>query len=233
MTVQNINRYLDHAILKPDMTRQEAIEAIQLGIDYKVRTVCVRPCDIELAVEMCKGTETEVSCTLAFPHGCTMSAVKADEARHYIAAGVHEIDMVANYGFIRSGLWDDVTADIHAVVEVAKPAGVPLKVIFETAWLTLDEIKRTVQCAIDAKADFVKTSTGFNGEGATVEQVQAMLDAAQGRIKVKPSGGIRDRARAELFIEMGAHRLGNGYTSTAAICGEPSAVSKQQAANSY
>ena len=233
MTIHNINRYLDHAILKPEMTRQEVIDAIQLGIEYKVRTVCVRPCDIELAVAMCKGTETEVSCTLAFPHGCTMSAVKADEARRYITAGVHEIDMVANYGFIRSGMWDEVTADIRAVAEVTQPAGVPLKVIFETAYLTLDEIKRTVQCAIDAGADFVKTSTGFGGEGATEEKVQAMLDAAQGRIKVKPSGGIRDRARAEMFIAMGAQRIGNGYTSTKAICGEPSAVSNQPSANGY
>ena len=233
MTIQNMNRYLDHAILKPEMTRQEVIDAIQLGIEYKVRTVCVRPCDIELAVAMCMGTETEVSCTLAFPHGCTMSAVKADEARRYIAAGVHEIDMVTNYGFIRSGMWDEVTADIRAVAEVTQPAGVPLKVIFETAFLTLDEIKRTVQCAIDAGADFVKTSTGFGGEGATEEKVQAMLDAAQGRIKVKPSGGIRDRARAEMFIEMGAQRIGNGYTSTQAICEEPSAVSDQPSANGY
>lgn len=218
MTVQDINRYLDHAVLKPEMTRQEAIEAIRLGIDYKVRTVCVRPCDIELAVEMCRGTETEVSCVLAFPHGCTSSLAKADEARRYIAAGTHEIDMVANYGFIRSALWDEVVADIRAVTEVARPAGVLVKVIFETAHLTLDEIRRTTECAIEAGADFVKTSTGFGGPGATVEGVQAMLDAAQGRIKVKPSGGIRNRADAERFIEMGAERIGNGYSSTPAIC---------------
>ena len=218
MTVQDINRYLDHAVLKPEMTRQEAVEAIQLGIDYKVRTVCVRPCDLELAVQMCRGTESEVSCVLAFPHGCTSSLAKADEARRHVASGVHEIDMVANYGFIRSGMWDEVTADIRAVVEVTRPAGVLLKVIFETAQLTIPEVQRATGCAIEAGADFVKTSTGFGGEGATVEVVQAMLDAAQGRIKVKPSGGIRDRASAERFIEIGAHRLGNGYSSTPAIC---------------
>ena len=218
MTVKDINRYLDHAVLKPEMTREEAIAAIQLGIDYKVRTVCVRPCDIELAVEMCKGTESEVSVTLAFPHGCTMSTVKADEAKRYIAAGVAEIDMVVNYGFVRSGMWDEVVADIRAVTDVAKPVGVPIKVIFETAYLTLDEIKRTVQCAIEAGADFVKTSTGFAHEGATEEKVQAMLDAADGKIKVKPSGGIRDYARAAMFVEMGAMRIGNGSTSTVAIC---------------
>lgn len=218
MSVPNINRYLDHAVLKPELTRQEATEAIQLGIDYKVRTVCVRPCDIELAAKMCKGTDSEVSCVLAFPHGCTSSAVKADEARRYIEAGTNEIDMVVNFGFVRSAMWEEVVADIRAVTDVAKPAGRLVKVIFETAYLTLDEIAHTVESAIEAGADFVKTSTGFASEGATEEKVQAMLDAARGRIAVKPSGGIRDRARAELFVEMGAKRLGNGYTSTVAIC---------------
>ena len=86
MNVENINRYLDHAVLKPELTREEARQAIQLGIDFAVRTVCVRPCDIELAAAMCRGTETEVSCVLAFPHGCTTSAVKAAEAKQYVAA---------------------------------------------------------------------------------------------------------------------------------------------------
>jgi deoxyribose-phosphate aldolase len=232
MTVKEINRYLDHAVLKPELTRQEAIDAIKLGLDYNVRTACVRPCDIEVAAAICKGTETEVSCVLAFPHGCTSSLVKGDEARRYIAAGTNEIDMVVNFGFVRSGMWDEVVADIRAVTEVAGPAGVLVKVIFETSYLTIDQIKRTTECAIEAGADFVKTSTGFGGEGATVEKVQAMLDAARGRIKVKPSGGIRDRARAEMFIEMGAERIGNGYTSTPKICdGAP--AGKDKAAGDY
>jgi deoxyribose-phosphate aldolase len=218
MAVENINRYLDHAVLKPEMTRAEAIEAIQLGIDYAVRTVCVRPCDIELAARMCLGTDTEVSCVLAFPHGCTSSAVKGEEARLYIAAGTNEIDMVVNYGFIRSALWEEVRKDIQAVTHVAEPAGVLVKVILETCQLTLDEIRRATECAVEAKADFVKTSTGFSEGGATEEAVRAMLEAGGGRIKVKPSGGIRDRTRAEMFIEMGALRIGNGSTSTPAIC---------------
>jgi deoxyribose-phosphate aldolase len=224
MTVLDIHRYLDHAVLKPEMTRREVIDAIRLGLDYKVRTVCVRPCDIGLAAEMCTGTETEVSCVLAFPHGCTSSLVKGDEAKRYIAAGTDEIDMVVNFSFVRSEMWDEVVADIRAVTEVAKPAGVLVKVIFETSYLTLDQVRRTTECAITAGADFVKTSTGFGGEGATVEGVGAMLDAAHGRIKVKPSGGIRDRARAELFIEMGALRIGNGFSSTPAICSSGDAI---------
>ena len=218
MKIEHINRYLDHAILKPEMTRAETIEAIELGIKYAVKTVCVRPCDLTLAVDMCRGTETGVSCVVAFPHGCTSSAVKAAEAREQIKAGTAEIDMVANYGFIRSGMWDEVTADIKAVTDVARPAGVLVKVIFETCYLTMDEIKRTTECAIRAQADFVKTSTGFAGDGATEEGVRAMLDAAGGRIKVKPSGGIRDYERAAFFINLGASRIGNGFTSTQAIC---------------
>ncbi|MFW5689887.1 MAG: deoxyribose-phosphate aldolase [Spirochaetota bacterium] len=218
MSVENIHRYLDHAVLKPELSRAEAREAIRLGIDYKVRTVCVRPSDIELAAEMCKGTETEVSCVLAFPHGCTTSAVKAAEAKEYISAGTNEIDMVVNFGYVRSAMWDEVVADIRAVTDVAKPHGIPVKVIFETAYLTTDEITRTTECAIQANADFVKTSTGFAGEGATEEGVRAMVEAAQGRIEVKASGGIRDRATAERFVKLGVTRIGNGFSSTKAIC---------------
>ena len=216
--IEQVNRYLDHAVLKPDMTQEEAASAIQLGIDYKVRTVCVRPCDIEMAAKMCQGTETEVSCVLSFPHGTNPTSIKVLEAKEYIIMGTNEIDMVANYGFIRSGLWERVALDIKAVTEAAKPSGTLVKVIFETSQLTVNEIKKTTEICISAGADYVKTSTGFNGEGATVEGVQAMLDTSSGRIMVKASGGIRDRAKAKLFVDMGVHRLGNGYTSTVAIC---------------
>jgi len=125
---------------------------------------------------------------------------------------------VVNYGLARSGRWDELTADIRAVTAVAAPAGVRVKAILETAMLSLEQIRAAVECAVAASADFVKTSTGFNGEGATVEQVRVMLETARGRLQVKPSGGIRDRARAELFLGMGAQRLGVNYTSTPAIC---------------
>jgi len=212
------NRYLDHAVLKPEMTQEETREAIQLGIDYKVKTVCVKPCDIDLAVSMCKGTETEVSCVLAFPHGSTLSEIKALEAKQYIEKGVHEIDMVVNYGYVRSGLWDKVYEDIKAVSDITKLKGVVLKVILETSQLSENEIMKSTECAIRAGADYVKTSTGFYGSGATIEAVRAMLDASRGRIKVKASGGIRNREQAKAFLDMGVERLGNGYSSTPVIC---------------
>ena len=216
---QPINRYLDHAVLVPQMTSEEAVASIQSGIDYQVKTVCVRPCDIELAVKMCQNTQTGVSCVLGFPHGTHCSESKAAEALLYCKMGVAEIDMVANYGWIRSGLWDAVRTDIKVVVEVAHAHKVLVKVIFETSQLTLEQIGKATEICIEAGADFVKTSTGFNGEGASVEAVECMLKTAGGRIKVKPSGGIRDAERAMMFVNMGAERLGVNGTSTPAICG--------------
>ncbi|MCL2742749.1 MAG: deoxyribose-phosphate aldolase [Planctomycetaceae bacterium] len=213
-----LNEYLDHAVLVPKMTQQEAAEWIQSGIAYKVKTVCVRPCDIDLAVKLCKETKTGVSCVLGFPHGCICTESKAAEAELYCRKGVAEIDMVANYGWIRSGLWDEVRADIKAVVDTAHKHGVGVKVIFETSQLTLEEVAKTTELSIEAGADFVKTSTGFNGEGATEEVVDCMLKAAAGRINVKPSGGIRDAQRAQLFVDKGAARLGVNGSSTPAIC---------------
>lgn len=218
MKKYEFNRYIDHAVLKPEMTREEVLSAIQLGIDYRVKTVCVRPCDIDLAVKMCRGTETGVSCVLAFPHGTVPSEVKRMEAEVYVKKGVDEIDMVANYGYIRSKLWDEVEKDIKAVSDVTRPTKVLLKVILETSQLTEEEIIKATECAINAGADFVKTSTGFYGEGATVSAVQAMLKAAGGRIQVKASGGIRNAEQARVFLDMGVTRLGNGFSSTPVIC---------------
>ncbi len=216
--MQSINRYLDHAVLKPDMTTDEAKAAIQLGIDYHVRTVCVRPSDIRMAVEMCRGTDTDVSCVLDFPHGTATSGAKAAAAREYAGLGVIEIDMVMNYAKARSGEWDYVRDDIAGVVQAAHALGVAVKVILETCCLRVEEIKRATEESIAAGADFVKTSTGFASCGATPEAVAAMVAAADGRIKVKASGGIRDYNTAKMYVEMGADRLGNGYSSTPDIC---------------
>jgi len=215
---QSINRYLDHAVLAPQMTREEAMAMIRLGIDYQVKTVAVRPSDIDLAVKMCDGTQTEVCCGIAFPHGNSSSEAKSAEALIYCKKGVAEIDMVANYGWIRSGLWADVRSDIQAVVDIAYAHKVLVKVILETSQLTLEQISRATEICIGAGADFVKTSTGFNGEGATEEAVACILQTANGRIKVKPAGGIGDAARAMMFIHMGADRLGVNGTNTPAIC---------------
>jgi deoxyribose-phosphate aldolase len=214
-----INRYIDAAILKPETTQEESRNAIQSMIACEARTVCVRPCDIPLAVELCEGTETDVSCVLAFPHGVALSESKADEARRYVGLRVAEIDMVVNYGFILSGEWELVERDIRSVTEVAASEGVLVKVILETCQLSPREITRATEIAVECKADFVKTSTGFSESGASEQAVKTMIKAANGRIHVKASGGIRDMERARLFVDLGCKRLGVNYTTTAALCG--------------
>ncbi len=217
-----IARYFDAAILKPDMTREQVIAAIKESISYDSYTVCVRGCDIDLAMELCKGTNTKVSCVLDFPYGYGGIEAKRAAAKAYAAKGVLDIDMVMNYGAARGGDWDTVEAEIRAVVEEAHAQGVNVKVIFETSQLDDAQIRKATEVSIAAGADFVKTSTGFNGGGATFEAVQAMIETAKGRCKVKPSGGIRDYATAKKYVDMGADRLGVGFAGCKAICeGEP------------
>lgn len=214
----NISRYLDHAVLKPGMSREEAESAIRVGVEYDVRTVCVRPCDIVLARELCKNTQTGVCCVLDFPHGTGGAEGKEALARIYLDKGAVEIDMVMNYGFAMSGLWDAVEDEIARVVGCAHPCGALVKVIFETSEWPLELIARGVEACVTAGADFVKTSTGFSQFGAKEDVVREMLRAAGERIFVKASGGIRDYALAEKYVAMGCARLGVGYGSTPMIC---------------
>lgn len=213
-----INRYIDAAILKPDLTPAEAEADIRAMVECDAFSVCVRPADIAMALRLCEGTTTAVGTVLSFPHGCGHPAVKAKEAETYSALGVAEIDMVVNYGLARAGDWEAVQTDIAAVVDVARPKGILVKVILETSELELDAIAGATEAAIAAGADYVKTSTGFASGGASEEAVQTMLDTAKGRIKVKASGGVRDRATAEKYVAMGCERLGVGSSSTPAIC---------------
>jgi len=214
----NIARYLDHAVLKPEMTIEERKAAIQLGVDYKVKTVCVQPCDIEMAKELCKGSETEVICVLDFPQGQATPEAKEMLAELYARQGVAEIDMVLNYGYLRSGALDLTEKEVSLVVNKAHSFGIPVKVIFETSELNDEQIEAGVKACIAAKADFVKTSTGFSKCGATMESVTTMLKAAGDQIKVKPSGGIRNLETAVKYVEMGAARLGTGYSTTPVLC---------------
>jgi deoxyribose-phosphate aldolase len=200
------------------MTQSEVAEAIRACIELQTFSVCVRPCDIELAQSLCRDTATKVCVVLGFPHGDQLPQSKADEAQRYIEKGVDEIDMVANYGWAKSGEWDAVRSDIAGVATKTQAAGTLLKVIFETAQLDSGSIGKLTEIAIEAGADYVKTSTGFNGDGASFEDVALMLKTAAERARVKPSGGIRDAETAEKFIKMGASRLGVGWTSCAALC---------------
>ena len=219
-----IARYIDHAVLNPAMTPEEMRAAIQLGIDNDVYSVCVQPRDIETALSMCKGTNTLVSCVLDFPHGCGGAAAKRAAARLYAEMGVQEIDMVMNYGAAKGGDWAAVREEIFGVVEEAHARGVLVKVIFETCELSEDCIRQGVDVCVDVGADFVKTSTGFAAKGATPEAVMTMVSQAAGRVRVKASGGIRTLEDARAYVEMGAERLGVGFSTVPKLVAAESAA---------
>ena len=213
-----IARTIDYAILKPDMTREEAEAAAREAVRLNMFSVCVQPRDIEMAKKVCGGTDTKVGVVLDFPQGAATPEAKGLLARCYSDMGVDEIDMVMDYGAALSGDWDTVKDGVCRVVAEAKKKGVDVKVIFETCFLTPEQIARGVEVCVEAGADFVKTSTGFAAKGATPEAVRAMVDAAKGRIRVKASGGMRDYASAKAYLDMGAERLGIGCSSAKNVC---------------
>lgn len=222
MSVKELARYIDQSVLKPEFTQEEIKKYIQEGIDYGCATVCINPSSLDLAQKLTQGTDTKICVVCDFPFGTSTTESKVTQAKIYCEGwDVFELDVVANYGWIRSGLWDQVYDDIKAVCDACKPYDVAVKVIFETDALTMDEIKKATDVAIKAGAAFVKTSTGFftggKSEGATLEIIEAMLEVADGRAKVKASGGIRTRERFLEFIDMGVDRMGIGYRSTPVV----------------
>jgi len=203
---------IDHAVLKSNFTDADVEKQAKMCVARGVFSLCVRPCDVALAAKCLKGSKVLVCAVIGFPHGHHRPEVKALEAELAIKDGARELDMVMNVGKFLSGDYDAVKKDIAAVVAVAKPKGVLVKVILETAYLTLDQVAKACLIAEEAGADFVKTSTGFASAAATPEIVEVMKKTVGGRMKIKPSGGIRDWKTAVGYLEQGADRLGVGST---------------------
>ncbi len=216
ITERTLAATIDHAILKPELTRTEVDAELDIAAEWKVFSVCVRPSDIPHAVERLAGSGVAVGTVIGFPHGTTSTAAKVAEVRQALADGASEFDMVINIGALRSGFDDAVAADIAAVVEAA--SGRVTKVILETALLDDEQIARGSRLTERGGADFVKTSTGFAGGGATVEHVRLMRDNVGEGVQVKASGGVRSYADALAMLDAGATRLGT--SGSAVILGE-------------
>ena len=211
-TKEQVAKTIDHSVLKPDHTVADLEKNAKMCIEYGVFSMCVKPCDIKIATELLKGSGVKVSCVLSFPHGADATPVKAFQAKQAIDDGADEIDMVMNIGRFLSGDYEYVLNDIKAVVEVAHAYGVAVKVIQESGFLTPEQIAKACELSYEAGADFVKTSTGFNTGGAKPEYIDIMLKTVGGKMKIKPSGGIREWETAVAFLEQGADRLGIGAT---------------------
>lgn len=222
MSERELASYIDQSVLKPEFTVEDIKKYSQEGIDFGCKTICVNPAPLDIVAPMVEGTKTGICIVCDFPFGLSTTASKALQAEEYCKNyEIEDLDIVANYGRLRSGDLDYVTADIKAVVDVCHSYGTNVKVIVETDSLTIDQVKAGTRCA--AGADFIKSSTGFytGGEqrGATNEVVAAMIEAGEGRIKVKGSGAIRTREHFLELIDMGIDRMGVGYRSTPVVLG--------------
>lgn len=218
LTPDQIRGRIDHAILKPEFTRSEVDEQLELAARYRLLSVCVRPSDVSYATERLAG-EVMVGTVIGFPHGTTSTVAKVAEVEQALADGASELDMVLNIGWLRSGLDDLVSADIAAVVEAS--AGRVVKVIFETSLLNEDDIVRACRASESAGAQFVKTSTGFAGGGATVEHIALMRANVGPAVSVKASGGVRSLDALLALADAGASRFGT--SASAAILDEAEA----------
>ena len=224
MTVRELASYIDQSVLKPEFTEDDIRKYIQEGVDYGCATVCVNPSSLDIAAELTRGTDTKICVVCDFPFGLSTTASKVLQAEEYCRRGdIYELDIVANYGWIRSGKWDEVEQDIRAVCQMCHQYGTAVKVIFETDALTHEQIVTATKRAVKAGADFVKSSTGFYtggpSVGATEEVVKLMMDAAAGEAKIKGSGCIRTREHFLRLIDMGIDRMGIGYKSTPIVLG--------------
>ena len=209
MTAAELGRYIDQSVLKPEFTQDDIRKYIQEGIDYNCKTVCINPASLPIARELCKGTNTGICVVCDFPFGDSTTESKVAQAEIICRDGdVEDLDIVANYGWIRSGMWDEVEADIKAVCDVCHKYGSNVKVIFEVDSLTIEQVKKATETAIAAGADFVKTSTGFSTGGATFHDVELFAKHVKPGVKIKAAGGISSLDDAEKFIELGASRLG-------------------------
>lgn len=201
--------HIDHTLLKPDATPQQVIDLCAEARQYKFASVCVNPCNVKLAAEQLRGSGVKVCSVVGFPTGAHAAEIKALETRRAIRDGAEEIDMVINIGALKGGDDDAVYKDIRAVTLACMDGGAICKVIIEAAFLSDDEKVRACLAAKRARADFVKTSTGFGPGGATAHDVALMAGAVCGtKMGVKAAGGIRSFEDAQAMIRAGATRLG-------------------------
>lgn len=215
-----LNKYIEHTLLKQDATREDLEKLLKEACEYSFLGVCVNPCNVKLAKQFLKETgynEVKVVTVVGFPLGQTTTENKVLETVDAIKNGADEIDMVINVGRLKDKDYNYIVDEISKIKAFCQ--GRNLKVILETDLLTKEEIKKACELCIQGGADFVKTSTGFvkNGVGAKEEDVKLMYETVKDAgLKVKASGGIRDKEAAIKMIEAGASRLGT--SSGAKIC---------------
>ncbi|MCI2941633.1 deoxyribose-phosphate aldolase [Staphylococcus cohnii] len=202
----NYAKYIDHTLLKPESTRDQVDKILDETIEYHFKSVCINPTHVKYAADKLQDTDVLVCTVIGFPLGATNTEVKVFEVEDAIKNGASEVDMVINIGALKDERYDEVQKDIEGVVAAAN--GKTVKVIIETCLLTDDEKVKACELSKAAGADFVKTSTGFAGGGATPEDVKLMKDTVGDALEVKASGGVRNLEDFNKMLEAGATRIG-------------------------
>ncbi len=203
-----VNEFIDHTLLKPQATKEDIEKLCREAMEYKFAAVCVNSYYVKQCVALLQNTDVKVCTVVGFPLGASTLETKRFEALKAMTEGAREIDMVLNISALKSNEEAYVFEDIKSLVDLCHKQGSLLKVILETCLLSDAEKIKACELAVMAKADFVKTSTGFSTGGATVEDIKLMRNAVGPMMGVKASGGIRDFATAKAMIDAGATRLG-------------------------
>ena len=212
VTRAELARLLDHSVLKPEATEHDIRAGADLVRTLRIGFYCVQPCWVKLATEALVTADACVVSVVGFPHGCDRPEIKARAAMLAVAEGAGEIDMVMNFGALKSGHAALVAGEIESVVHAVD--GVPVKVILETTALADSDKQLACRLARDAGAAFVKTSTGFHPSGgATVADVHLMRAVVGASMGVKASGGIRNHADAQAMLDAGANRIGTSASA--------------------
>jgi deoxyribose-phosphate aldolase len=201
-----LNQYIDHTLLKPTATPADIQILCEEAIEYQFFAICIPPSYIQLAKSVLKTSGVKIATVIGFPLGAMTTKAKAFEAKDALTKGADEIDMVINIGMLKAGDTDYIEKEIGEIKEAI--GSKILKVIIETCYLTDSEKEAACRAALNAKADFVKTSTGFGTAGATFDDVKLMKKIASDKMQIKASGGIRNRETAVKYIDMGVSRLG-------------------------
>ena len=201
-----LNKYIDHTILKATASNSDVQKLCEEAIEHEFYSVCVNGCYVADAKHLLQGTDVKIAAVVGFPLGAMTTAAKVFEAKEAVENGASEIDMVINVAKLKDGEFEYVENEIRQIKEVIGDN--VLKVIIETCYLTDEEKVKACELSLVAKADFVKTSTGFGTGGATYEDVKLMKSVVGDNAKVKASGGVRDKETAQKYVELGAERLG-------------------------
>jgi deoxyribose-phosphate aldolase len=218
LTAKAIAKMIDHSLLQPQMTRAEIDEGCGIAEKYDTASVCVRGYDVAYCARKLEGTGVLVCVVTGFPHGNSTTAAKVFESEDAIANGAGEVDVVLPIGLVRSGMYDYAREELTAVGKVCAKHGVPLKVIFENAYLSREEIARCAQICDALDVAFVKTSTGYAPSGAKAEDVKLMRENAKASVRIKAAGGIRTLDQLLELYALGVTRFGT--RSTAEIMAE-------------